>query len=97
MGSNMTKFEELKNMNIDEFSSWLDEHGKFDGSPWIKWWDETYCQKCESIIAKLPEWNVKREFAWCEIEHKCRFFPELDNVPDNKEIIKRWLETEVNL
>ena len=93
----MTKFEQLKNMNIDSFALWLDDNGRFDDSPWQKWWDKCYCSQCESVVAKVLEWDRECEFAWCEIEHKCRFFPELDNVPDNKEIIKRWLETEVNL
>jgi ATP-dependent helicase/DNAse subunit B len=34
------------------------------------------------------------ECTYCELENKCRFFQELDDVPDNKEMIKMWLEEE---
>jgi hypothetical protein len=35
------------------------------------------------------------EFAWCEINDKCIAFPELGEMPSDKEIIKLWLESEV--
>ena len=32
---------------------------------------------------------------WCELENKCKYFLDLDEVPDNKMIIKMWLKLEV--
>ena len=92
----ITWFEKIKLMDIEEFSEWLDENGQFDGSPWSAWWDKTYCKNCESIMCRYE--GSEREFpcAWCEInDNKCKFFPDMDDVPDSKEIIKMWLESVV--
>lgn len=96
----MTQFENFKNMDIDAFAEWLDEHGQFDGSPWMTSWNEKYCNNCPVEHGHLPDdsgedrWYVPTEFAWCEKHFKCRYFPDRDEVPDNKDIIKMWLETE---
>lgn len=99
----MTRFEKLKSMNIDELAEWLDKYGQFDGSPWMEWWDTTYCKNCPSETGYLPDdtgenrYYVPTEFAWCELHDKCRFFQDRDNVPSIKEIIKMWLECEEEL
>jgi hypothetical protein len=96
----MTNLEYLQSLPINKFAEWLDEHGQFDGSPWMDWFNETYCKKCESIKCKIKSTNIgitplypDREIdcAYCELEHKCKFFENLEDVPDNKEIIKMWL------
>ena len=56
--------------------------------------DDNYCSKCESIIAYVKEFNRECECAWCELNGKCKYFQELDNIPDNKQVIKMWLEGE---
>lgn len=89
----MTKFEKFKQMDIDEFAEWLDEYGAFDGSPWLDWWNDNYCSKCETEIAYVLDLKKDMEFSWCELHDKCKFFPELDENPDNKEIIRMWLES----
>ena len=81
-------------MNINQLSSWLDEHGEFDGSPWIEWFDKEYCKKCEPEFAYIESLNGKHECGWCEIHKKCKYFKNLDDVPSNKEIIKMWLGLE---
>ncbi len=102
----MTNLEKIKNMSIDELAEWLDKNGMFDNSPWMNLFNEKYCAKCESIKCKYADAEEKLgitpfsysgeiECAYCELENKCRFFPELDDVPDNKEMIKMWLEEEV--
>lgn len=102
----MTHFEEFKNMDIDTLARWIDKNGLFDNSPWLKWWDKNYCSKCEPIECSYEETKKRLgiepfykhsvKCSYCELEHRCRFFPELDYVPDNKDIIKMWLETEEN-
>ena len=97
----MTNFEKIKNMSLDEFAEWVDEHGMFDNTPWMKWFNENYCDKCESIFVKAEEaekvlgikpfYNEEYECAYCEVyENCCKFFP--DKCPSNKDIIKMWLE-----
>ena len=83
----MTQFEKFKNMDINQFSEWLDEYGVFDNSPWIQWFNGLYCNNCEAIM-----WFP---CLCCELEGKCKYFPDLDEAPDNKMIIKMWLESEV--
>ena len=99
----MTQFEKLKTMTIEQFAEWLDEHGYFDGSPWMTWFDENYCNNCPSEHGYLPDdsgeerYYVPTEFAWCEANGKCKFFPEMDEEPEPKDIVKMWLESEVEL
>jgi hypothetical protein len=92
-------------MTIDELAEWLDKNCMFDNSPWLNSFNEKYCEKCESIKCKYVDAEEKLgitpfsysgeiECAYCELENKCRFFQELDDVPDNKEMIKMWLEEE---
>lgn len=101
----MTNLEYLKSLSLKEFAEWLDEHGQFDGSPWTGWFDKNYCKKCESIKCKIESTNIgitplfpEREIdcAYCELEHKCKFFPELKEVPDDKTIIEMWLNKEAD-
>ena len=89
-----TQIEKIKSMDINELSEWLDKYGQFDGSPWMDWWDERYCKNCESVVGEFLDSNREHKFAWCELHDKCRFFEEFDEVPDNKEIIRSWLESE---
>ena len=91
----ITWFEKIKMMDIDEFAEWLDEHDMFDNSPWTQWFDEQYCQNCESVVTFVPYLNGEHECAWCEVNGKCRYFQEIKDVPDGKEIIKMWLESKV--
>lgn len=92
----MTRFEELKNMDIDELAEWIDENGQFDNSPWMTWFDELYCQNCEAVMCHYPDSTHEFPCSWCEInDDKCKFFPDLAEVPDGKKIVKMWLESEV--
>ena len=91
----MTQFEKFKAMNLDEMVDWLDEHGEFDDSPWMSWWDKNYCNNCPSETAYVPDYGREMKFAWCELHGVCKFFQEFDDVPDNKDIIKMWLNNEV--
>lgn len=101
----MTKFESINSKNIDEFAEWLDKYGAYDDSAWSKWFDENYCQKCKTVImpreeyARIDGWSRSDycgdiECGYCEIRDKCQYFQDKDEVPNNKEIIKMWLETE---
>ena len=90
----MTVFESIKSKNIDELSEWLDKYGAMDCSPWTKWFDENYCSKCEAEEIYVSAIDAKHECAWCELHGKCKYFQEMNDIPDNKQVIKMWLETE---
>ena len=106
MMKGMSNFKRLQSMSVDELAQWLDENGQFDTSPWSEWFSKKYCNNCESIKCKYADAEEKLDFspytfysgdiecAYCEIYHKCKFFENLEDVPDNKEVIKMWLEEE---
>lgn len=102
----MNNFEKLKSMTVSELADWLDKYGQFDGSPWMAWFNTTYCSKCESIKCQFIEAEEKLDFkpffpdkeiqcAYCELEKHCKFFPELKEVPDIKTTITLWLKEDV--
>jgi hypothetical protein len=46
-------------------------------------------------------YNIDTECAYCELSDecgvkRCRFFPDIEDIPDNKTIIKLWLEEEAH-
>ena len=96
----MTNFEMIKSKNIDEFAELLSEHFGYDDAPWWKYFDNNYCKGCKPEIVLTESLNRKIdsdrevEYAWCELNHKCKFFQEMDEIPDEKQIIKMWLLSE---
>lgn len=91
----MKVFDSIKNKNIDELAEWLDEYCDFDSAPWWKYWDENYCSKCESIESESAnDFGYAAEYAYCELNGNCRFFKDMKEIPDSKQIIKMWLESE---
>lgn len=91
----MNNFERLKSMSVDELAKWLDTNGMWDNSPWSQWFDQKYCKNCPDIMCKSPDDSRQFPCAYCEIYDNCRFFPEQEDVPDCKDIIKMWLAEEV--
>lgn len=92
----MNNFEKLQSMPMDELAEWLSKHLAFDEAPHTIWFSKNCCDKCEPVEG---HWEGtfgthKCEFAYCELEHKCKFFPEMDEVPDDLTIVKMWLESE---
>ena len=92
----MTRFEELNTMDIEALAEWLDKHGQYDGSPWCEWFDDTYCKNCESIMCHYEDSEHEFPCGWCEVNDKCKFFPNMDDVPNSKEIVKMWLESDLD-
>lgn len=88
---------------MKELAEWLDEHGMYDNSPWSTWFDKNYCSKCESIECKVIDDDISKKLgfkprygniqcAYCELEKKCKFFPDLEETPSCSDIIEMWLE-----
>ena len=92
----MTQFDKFKNMDIDQLADWLDEHGQFDGSPWISWFDYKYCKNCPDIMCHYLDSEYEFHCSWCELEGKCKYFSDLNEAPDNKMIIKMWIESDAD-
>lgn len=91
----MNNWVKLKNMSTEDLAEWLDQYGQFDNSPWITWFDQKYCKNCENIMCKYEDGEREFPCSYCEVYDTCKFFPDLDEVPGNKMIIKMWLETEI--
>ena len=92
----MNNFKYLQTMSRQKLAEWLDENGQFDNSPWMLWFDRTYCKNCPAVICIYEDSNREFPAAWCEVNGgKCKFFPEMDRVPDSLETIKLWLETDI--
>ena len=81
--------------DIDKLVDVLDEYVDFDDAPWMKWYDENYCNNCIAEIEYSPVANKKLEYAYCELHDKCRYFKDMKEIPSVKEMIRMWLESEV--
>ena len=79
----MTVFENITSMSIDELVDWLDEHGAAYYAPWKVWYNKKYCRECDAD-----------ECRWRQLHKKCRYFPEMNQVPNRKQKIRMWLESE---
>lgn len=90
----MRVFDVFQSKNIDELVVWFDKYGTFGGCPWDEWFEENYCGKCEAEIIYSDKTGDVHECAWCELHNKCKHFLDLSNIPDNKQIIEMWLNSE---
>ena len=90
----MKNVDKIKSKSIDEFAKWLDKYCSFEDSPWVSWWNDKYCNNCPSEIGKFEDSDREVEFAWCELHDKCRFFQDMDCVPNSVQMVKMWLESE---
>ena len=92
----MKNIDKLRTKNIDELAEWLDKYSNFEESPWINQFNKKYCEKCESIKGRYEDCDRELDFSWCELYDKCRFFPDMNSTPDTKQMIKMWLESEID-
>ena len=93
----MNNFEQLKSCSLEGLADWLDINGNFEGSPWMTWFNNKYCENCESIMCHYPDSEHEFPCSWCELNNnKCKYFPELEEAPDNRDIIEMWLREEAD-
>ena len=100
----MTRYEQFTSMSIEDLAAWIDEHGQFDNSPWMNWFDENYCRNCSPITISKKEqkeklgfealYNIDATCAYCEVHKECRFFQGRPT-PTLQEIILMWLKETV--
>lgn len=89
----MTVFENIKSKNVDELVEWIVKNGAYDNAQWEVWFNNNYCKKCEVVIDYTYKEYLSHEFSWCELHNKCRFFQNMDRVPDRKQVIELWLNS----
>ena len=92
-----TNYEKILSYTIDELAIWLDNYyGQIDDAPWMNWFSEKYCSKCESVMSYYPDNDQLIPLAWFELEHKCKYFPDMESEPSGETIVKLWLKQEVS-
>ena len=70
----MTNYEKIKAMSIDELSEFLDSNWVHEDDPCMEWWNKNYCSTCEPVIKRVEHFKTEIEFAWCELNCKCRYY-----------------------
>ena len=91
----MNNFEHVKSMNIDELTSWLYSLFRiYEDAPWEEWFSKNYCNNCETEIVKTIGSDREIPCNWCELNDKCKFFQDKDEIPVGKDVVKMWLESE---
>ena len=103
----MNNYKRLTSLSVEDFAKWIDEYGKFDDSPWITWFSNKFCNTCPSVIIDKKDSLDKLGFelwygtsttcSYCEINNKCRYFPDMEVTPSNFDIIKMWLMEKTNI
>lgn len=99
----MNRYEQLTSKTINELALWIDINSQHDDSPWMTWFNETYCDKCnpeivyaEDSLSKLGFqllYKNNTECSYCEVYQECRFFNGKN--PSTLEIIEMWLKEDV--
>ena len=100
----MKIFDKFTTSTPEALAKWISDFGNHDNGPWMNWFDKTYCQKCEPEIVTRDEsksklgfqllYKDKTECSYCEVHKECRFFPNRPT-PDIEEMVKMWLDQEV--
>lgn len=92
----MTNYRNVKNLNKKELAKFLCNICSPESNLWIKWFDDTFCKKCEPIISKKENELISQESAYCEINDKCKYFKDkYKEVPSLEEICEMWLSKKV--
>lgn len=96
-----TNYELLVSKSKEELASFLSENVQYDDTPWEKWFNRNYCKKCEPITLPMREYYTifgcssyaeTMTCAYCELKGKCKFFPDMNDIPDTYNTILMWLE-----
>lgn len=91
----MTNLQWIRTCSAEQLGEWLDTVSeRFDDVPWLKWWNTTYCENCPAVAARYSEEQKYLDFAYCELNHHCKFFPEIADTPPTTFMLKLWLQQE---
>lgn len=83
----MTNLEKIKNMGLDEMVKFLNSLDCIEDLPWIKWGDNNFCKKCETVIYFYD--GKEYECSPCELGEHCPF-----NMGPDVDWCKEWLKVE---
>lgn len=87
-GEKVNIHQHLTSLNIDGFAKWIAENCGGCETPWSKWLQQNYCNKCGSVMVYSKWFGRDMEVAPCE-QGECPF-----NVKDlpKETLVKMWLE-----
>lgn len=89
----MTNRDAIKNFSEEDFINWLASFNLVDDSPWLQWFDEAYCKRCQPISGRIEGSDYDQLFSPCEFgPDGCPF-----GVADleDRELIRLWLDAEI--
>ena len=88
----LTNYDQLRKFDVDQLAEFLDKYSGCEKTPWGEWFDKNYCSKCEPIMCHYELHTRLFPVSWCNLnENMCKYFPEMSDAPNHKEIIKLWL------
>lgn len=85
--------DRLREMSNDELVEYILNYWSHDHDPTVTWFIDTHCKKCPSEEMECD--GRMQKCAWCELHHKCKFYPDLEEIPSCKQVIKMWLENKI--
>lgn len=62
-----------------------------DETPWMNWFNETYCKNCKCIKSYDKYFKKETEFSFCEVNGVCIHGEDFNT---DKNIIKLWLNAD---
>ena len=80
---NLTNFEKLKNLSMEEMAEFLSDQMALEGTVYDQWMTDTFCNNCsdtEDYDGSLV--------SFCEMNEDCPYG--LCNISD-KDLVMRWL------
>lgn len=93
----MTNYERIKNFSVEELAGWLDKYDAFYDAPWMNWFSDKYCDRCEGIPVTYTDKSGNTsnfECSWCELhDDKCKFF---ERYMDSYGIVEEWLNQDTS-
>lgn len=92
---NKNIYEYLTTLSLEALAEHIDNVAQGNENPWDIWFSNTYCKNCPSIEKKeyFMGYPTFQSYAYCELNHKCKFFLDKDDVLSDREIIELWLRS----
>ena len=79
----LTNFEKLKNLSMEEMAEFLSDQMALEGTIYDQWMTDTFCNNCSNI----EDYNGNL-LSFCEMNEDCPYG--LWNISD-KDLVMRWL------
>lgn len=80
---NLSNFEKLKNLSMEEMAEFLSEQMALEGTVYDQWMVDTFCNNCPDV-----EDYDESPVSFCEMNEDCPYG--LCNISD-KDLVMRWL------